>query len=165
MYIFPKKKAKMNYLLFEGSSNVGKTSAIVRFANNLIIKHGYKSNDPIPPINSNQDFKAVLEKKNINTGKIHRIIINSASDTADIINECKVFVDNNQPTDLIEWLHNYFFSKNVILKEDHVYEIPMAKINHRNKAFKPYGMEWYKEKIDTIAEHILKMIVEKCFHE
>ena len=47
----------MKYLLFEGGQNVGKTTAIIRFANSLINKHGYVCvNGNVPAIGSNKDF-------------------------------------------------------------------------------------------------------------
>lgn len=103
----------MKYLLFEGGQNVGKTTAIIRFANSLKNKHGYVCiNGNVPAIGSNKDFKAVLENVNAKTGyKI--IIVNSASDYPEKLDECKSFADSNKPYDII--ISSCRMEKNYIL--------------------------------------------------
>ena len=134
----------MKYLLFEGGQNVGKTTAIIRFANSLINKHGYVCvNGNVPAIGSNKDFKAVLENVNAKTG-YKRIIVNSASDYPKTLDECKSFADSNKPYDIIisscrmeQNLYSYFFKIfSINNSTDKIFEIPMAKINHRNQALK-----------------------------
>lgn len=152
----------MKYLLFEGSSNVGKTTAIIRFANNLVNKHGYFCvNGNIPAAGSNKDFKAVLENTNAK-----RIIVNSASDYLETLDECKSFVDSNKPCDIIisscrmeQDLYSYFFKIfSVDNSTDKIFEIPMAKINHRNQALKKHAMKWYKDKIDALADFLFSQL-------
>lgn len=151
----------MKYLLFEGASNVGKTTAIIRFANSLINKHGYVCvNGNIPAAGSNKD-KAVLENANAKSG-YKRIIVNSASDYPETLDECKTFADSNLPYDIVisscrmeKNLYSYFFKIfSVNSSRDKVFEIPMAKINHRNQALKNHAMKWYKDKIDKLADFL-----------
>ncbi len=148
----------MKYLLFEGSSNVGKTSAIIRIANKLVSVYGYSCIGTIPANGSNCDFKAILEK-NFENGNVHRILVNSASDTPKIIDAFKNYADTNGPYNMIisscreeEFLYNYFYKAFSISKKDVVLEIPMAKINHKNRNLKQKGMKWYKEKIDHLTD-------------
>lgn len=98
----------MKYLLFEGASNVGKTAATIRCANNLINNQGYVCvNGNVPTAGSKKDFKAVLENANAKSGA-KRIIVNSASDYQEILDECKNFADSNTPYDIVAaWSRNY----------------------------------------------------------
>ena len=41
---------------------------------------------------------------------------------------------------------------------DKIFEIPMAKINHRNKALKKHAMQWYKDKIDNLADFLFSQL-------
>lgn len=149
----------MKYLLFEGSSNVGKTNAIIRFANNLVSNYGYACVDgEIPRTDKSKDFKSVLEKQSDKNGR-KRIVVISDSDTIKIMDESKSFFDYNTPCDVLisscreeHYLYSYFFKLFAISSDDKVFEIPMAKINHRNKKLKREGMKWFKEKIDVLAE-------------
>lgn len=156
----------MKYLFFEGGQNVGKTTAIIRFANSLINKHGYVCvNGNVPAIGSNKDFKAVLENGNAKTG-YKRIIVNSASDYPETLDKCKSFADSNKPYDIIisscrmeQDLYSYFFKIfSVNNSTDKIFEIPMAKINHRNKALKKHAMQWYKYKIDNLADFLFSQL-------
>ena len=156
----------MKYLLFEGGQNVGKTTAIIRFANSLINNHGYVCvNGNIPAAGSNTDFKAVLENANAVSG-YKRIIVNSASDYQETLDECKTFADSNLPYDIVisscrmeKNLYSYFFKIfSVNSSSDKVFEIPMAKINHRNQALKKHAMRWYKDKIDVLADFLFSQL-------
>ena len=156
----------MKYLLFEGASNVGKTTAIIRFANSLINKHGYVCiNGTVPAAGSNKDFKAVLENANAKSGA-KRIIVNSASDYLETLDECKSFADSNKPYDIVisscrmeQKLYSYFFKIfSVNISNDKVFEIPMAKINHRNQALKNHAMQWYKDKIEALADFLFSQL-------
>ena len=42
--------------------------------------------------------------------------------------------------------------------EDKIFEIPMAKINHRNQALKKHAMQWYKYKIDNLADFLFSQL-------
>ncbi len=151
----------MKYLLFEGSTNVGKTNAIIRFAHNLLSNHGYSCIvGKIPAIGSGKDFQAVLEKAKSSDG-LKKVIINSASDTTDIINDALSFTNANSPYDAIisscreeSYLYKHFYTVFNISNSDKVFEIPMAKINHRNVSLKQHGMKWYKEKTDKLADYL-----------
>ncbi len=148
----------MKYLLFEGSSNVGKTSAIIRMANKLVSRYGYNCIGTIPTSGCNCDFKAVLERT-LKNGDTRRILVNSASDTPKIIDAFKDYASCNGPYNMIisscreeDFLYNYFCKTFSISNEDIVLEIPMAKINHKNESLKQKGMKWYKDKIDHLAD-------------
>lgn len=156
----------MKYLLFEGASNVGKTTAIIRFANSLINNHGYVCvNGNVPAAGSNKDFKAVLKNVNAKSGA-KRIIVNSASDYPETLDECKSFADSNKPYDIVisscrmeQDLYSYFFKIfSVNNSTDKIFEIPMAKINHRNQALKKHSMRWYKDKIDNLADFLFSQL-------
>ena len=156
----------MKYLLFEGGQNVGKTTAIIRFANSLINNHGYVCvNGNIPVAGSTKDFKAVLENANAKSGA-KRIIVNSASDYPKTLDECKSFADSNLPYDIVisscrmeKKLYSYFFKIfSVNNSIDKVFEVPMAKINHRNQALKNHAMKWYKDKIDSLADFLFSQL-------
>lgn len=156
----------MKYLLFEGASNVGKTTAIIRFANNLINNHGYVCvNGNVPAAGVKKDFKAVLENTNAKSGA-KRIIVNSASDYQETLDECKNFADSNTPYDIVisscrmeQKLYSYFFKIfSVNNSTDKVFEIPMAKINHRNQVLKNHAMKWYKDKIDALADFLFSQL-------
>lgn len=155
----------MKYLLFEGSANVGKTAAINRFAHNLISNYGYSCIvGVIPGINSKSEFQAVLENKTAKTGK-KRIVINSASDYASTINFVKEFCDNNGPYDVLisscreeKKLYDHFFKVFAISSNDKVFELPMAKISHRNATLKKNGIKWFKEKVDALADFLFQQL-------
>ena len=118
----------MKYLLFEGGQNVGKTTAIIRFANSLINNHGYVCvNGNIPAAGSNTDFKAVLENANAVSG-YKRIIVNSASDYQETLDECKTFADSNLPYDIVisscrmeKNLYSYFSQENNYINNKNKY--------------------------------------------
>lgn len=155
----------MKYLLFEGSSNVGKTAAINRFAHNLISNYVYDCIVGIlPGINSKSDFQVILENKSVKNGK-NRILINSASDYTGIIDCVKTFCDSNAPCDVIvsscreeRRLYNYFFNAFSISSNDKVFELPMAKINHRDATLKKGGIKWFKEKVDVLANFLFQQL-------
>lgn len=155
----------MKYLLFEGSSNVGKTTAINRFAHNLISNYGYSCIvGAIPGINSKNDFQVVLENKTAKTGK-KRIVINSASDYASTIDCVKEFCDNNGSCDVLisscreeKKLYDHFFKVFSISSNDKVFELPMAKISHRNAILRKNGIKWFKEKVDILADFLFRQV-------
>ena len=156
----------MKYLFLEGGQNVGKTTAIIRFANSLINKHGYVCvNGTVPAAGSKKDFKAVLENANAKSGT-KKIIVNSASDYLETLDECKSFADSNKPYDIIisscrmeQNLYSYFFKIfSITNSTDKIFEIPMAKINHRNQVLKKHAMRWYKDKIDNLADFLFSQL-------
>ena len=128
--------------------------------------HGYVCvNENIHVARSNKDFSAVLENVNAKNG-YKRIIINSASDYLDALDECKNFVGSNLPYDIVisscrmeKKLYSYFFKIFSINNSvDKVFEIPMAKINHRNQTLKKHVMSWYKDKIDRLADFLFSQL-------
>lgn len=155
----------MKYLLFEGSSNVGKTSSINRFAHNLILNYGYNCVvGNLPPVGSKKDFQIVLENKTSNNGN-KRVVVNSASDSTEIIDSANVFCNSNIPYDVIvsscreeAHLYTYFFTVFSISSNDKVFELPMAKINHRNPILKSQGMRWFKNKVDILSDFLFQQL-------
>ena len=151
----------MNYLLFSGGSNTGKSSAIYRLAVELTSGTFRKFTvvaGSVPTTFS--DFRAVLEGID-NSGKTIRILINSASDTKRIINELHKFYISNLPVDFVissvRNLHtprSYFFNKmNIVTPKDFYIEVPLAKLprgTHRASA-----LIWYQQSVNTLGTHLL----------
>jgi len=80
----------MNYFLFGGAVNVGKTEAVVRIVYYLTGK-GYRILvGNVPPLNQPSDFCVLLEGKNLKGKKI-RIIVNSAADIEQNIDDLASF--------------------------------------------------------------------------
>jgi len=157
----------MDYLLFGGAPDTGKTGAMGRIARALnssmwgfTIVAGFISAAPLPG-NKPLDFRVVLEGKN-NQGKIVRILINSATDDKYNIDELKKLYIASLPIDIIissvrdiYWERQYFFDiMEILKKEDFYIEIPIAKITRRNDF--SLALNWYEDSIDKLVTHILQ---------
>lgn len=151
----------MDCLLFGGAPNVGKSETIFRLANRLVSVGFRIVNGSIPA--SFNDFRVVLEGTN-KTGTDIKIIINSATDTVDIINNFKNFYDSNGGSydimissvrDHNFWPRNNFFRiMNINSTKDFILEIPLAKITRRDSN-KIVALNWYEEQIDALVKHTL----------
>jgi len=149
----------MNYFLFAGATNVGKTEAIERLEKYLLSK-GYKS---IYKVYRNRpDFNAILEGKN-SAGKKIRVILNTAADLQSNIKDLMSFREEyNQHNIIISTIRcdtdpvrDCFFEKlEINPKTDHVTELSMASIHKSRSKYKTIR-KWYKEKIDDIAHTLL----------
>jgi len=150
----------MIYLLIGGAQSVGKSEAIIRTADYLL-NNGFSVIAGIyPPTNSN-DILIVVEGLDRAKNKI-RILINSATDTVDIIWGLKKFYDNNLPIDFIissvrddgSYPRTEFFTiMNIQPNVDTIIEIPLAKITRRN-VFNT-ALSWYQTTIDRLIQHTL----------
>jgi len=157
----------MNYFLFGGATNVGKTEAVVRIAHYLLGKGFCDILKPssIPQLNQQQtDFKAVMDGVDRN-GKNVRFIINSAADIEQNIDALSVFCQTNAPYHAVisairceghcSNMRQYFWAKLGIGQSDTVVEIPMASIsaNHNNWVD---IRQWYKDGVDEITHLLLR---------
>jgi uncharacterized protein YqeY len=151
----------MNSLLIGGAQNSGKSQAIYRIANSLKSK-GFKVVAGAIPVTFN-DFKVVLKGKD-NNGKNVTVIINSATDTEDIIKAFKKFIDTNGIYDiLISSVRddNYYPRKEFfqIMKmngqDDFILEIPFAKVT-RIKKYRAKPLKWFADNMDNVINHILR---------
>jgi GTPase SAR1 family protein len=150
----------MDCLLISGAQSVGKSEAIYRLTNNLIAS-GYRIVAGVYPATF-LDFKVVLEGVN-RYGKTVRIIINSPTDTVDIINGFRTFFNSNGNYDILIssvrdgsfWPRGDFFKiMDISRPKDFILEIPLAKVTRRNTNF-AISLSWYQAQIDSLAKHIL----------
>jgi len=150
----------MECLLIGGAQSVGKSETIYRLTNNLIAFGYGVIAGTFPPTFS--DFRVVLEGSN-RFGKTVRIIINSPTDTVDIINQFKAFFDANGNYDILIssvrdgnfWPRGDFFRiMDISRPKDFILEIPLAKITRRDTNF-PVALTWYQTQIDNLTNHII----------
>jgi len=152
----------MIYFLFGGPTNVGKTEAIARLAHHLLSKGFQDILKKVPPIQNPQpDFCALLEGMNSNKQKIS-IIVNSAADIEQNIDDLVMFCQNNSHDIIISSIRSkgysirsYFRRKLGIGQNDFVMELPMASINANSRPNYLQMRQWYKGKIDNVANTIL----------
>lgn len=151
----------MECLLIGGAQSVGKSGTIYRLANDLVSRGFSVSAGSIPARFS--DFKAILIGFNKSGDKI-TIIINSPTDTVDIINDFKKFYDDNGGVyDILIssirdddfWPRNDFFKiMNITSAKNFILEIPLAKITRRTTNL-PIALRWYRSQIDNLINHTL----------
>ncbi len=150
----------MDCLLIGGASSVGKSESIYRLTKYLISQGFSDVSNSVP--NDFIDFKAVIEG-NGQSGKPIRIIINTATDTPDIIARFKAFYDNNGTFDVLIssirddnfWPRFDFFKIMKISNETHnIIEIPLAKITRRGTNFET-ALKWYQDKTDKLILNTL----------
>jgi len=99
-------------------------------------------------------------------GEKIRIIINSPTDTVEIINQFKIFYDSNfngngynllisSVRDDNFWPRKDFFRiMEIPSGHDYILEIPLAKITRRGENFHT-ALNWYSNKIDALIDDIL----------
>lgn len=150
----------MRYLLIGGAETVGKTGTIIRLTD-LLISKGYSVVSGKYP-SPNGEVRIVLEGKDANDKTI-KILINSATDTYKIIKDLKRFIDNNLGFDILvssvrdegSWPRKEFFSiLNINKTEEHLIEIPLAKITRRKTKF-PIALSWYEKRIDKLIALVI----------
>jgi len=149
----------MENLLIGGAQSVGKSNSIYRLANRLVASGFVVVSGFIPTIFD--DFKVVLEGVNKSDKKI-RIIINSPTDTIDIINNFKEFFDDNGVYDILIssirdnnfYPRSHFFRIMGLSEYTNTLEIPLGKITRRSTNFAT-ALNWYEEKIDKLIDHTL----------
>lgn len=150
----------MECLLLGGAQSVGKSETIFRLAHSLVTA-GYVIVAGTLPTTFT-DFRIVLEGIN-NHGKSVRIIINSPTDTVDIINVFKNFYDSHGVYDILIssvrdnnfWPRRDFFRiMDISRPKDFILEIPLAKITRRGTNFNT-SLTWYQLELDNTVKHII----------
>lgn len=155
----------MNYLLFGGQPDSGKTSTLSRLCATLLAPpfSFTIANGTFPPARG-ADFTVLLERTVL--GKKQFIIINSPSDNKPPINNLKAFIDKHSSKGIeiilssvrdIDWERNYFFSTLKILPIDpNVFEIPLARVTRRSSSgLFPLALAWYEVTIDRHVNLVL----------
>ncbi len=150
----------MNSLLIGGAPDTGKSKAIYRIANTLHGK-GFAIIAGSIPATFN-DFRVVL-KGTDNNGKESIIIINSATDTEDIIKIFKKFFDTNGTYHIMissirdenHYPRKEFFKIMELNVDESVLEIPFAKIT-RIKKYRAIPLKWFADNMDNLINHVLK---------
>ncbi|MBS1571376.1 MAG: hypothetical protein JST62_03125 [Bacteroidetes bacterium] len=156
----------MNYLLFGGQPNAGKTSTVTRLTNTLLaVPFSFRVIDgTFPPLRGN-DFLILLERK-INKNQSQYIIVNSPSDDALTINILRDFITKHSDKTIdviissvrdIGWERNHFFTTLKISSTDiNVFEIPLARVTRRKKSghFTP-ALNWYEATLDRHINFII----------
>lgn len=162
----------MNYLLFGGQPNSGKTSTITRLTSVLLAApFSFRVIDgTFSPLSGN-DFLILLERK-INSDQSQYIIINSPSDDRLSVDNLGDFIVKHSDKTIhvvissvrdINWGRKYFFKTLEIDQTSvNVFEIPLARITRRKKSnlFKP-AKAWYD---NTIDRHINFIITNPPFN-
>jgi hypothetical protein len=153
----------VNYLLFGGAPDVGKTKAIKRLEQYFIKQKHFGKTKRQRLVDG--DFYACIDGVN-NAGKEIRVLISSTADDSETIDGFKSFRDKHQPCDFIvsairdegdpDRMRDYFYNTMIEPGVDYVFEIPMGKITHRNLQKRNDAVKWYSERIDTLAHTILQ---------
>ncbi|QTR55457.1 hypothetical protein [Thiothrix unzii] len=165
----------MDCLLVGGAPSVGKSHLIHGLALWILNKPGfllasaksYNSN-ALNSLNNNPfvDFMAVIDGVNTFNKKI-RIIVNSATDDVNIINNFKGFFDANGGYDILIssvrdgdlrngnfWPRQEFFQiMNLNSISNLILELPLAKVTRRRNSQSAYN--WYETETSRLAQHIL----------
>lgn len=150
----------MDCLLIGGAQSVGKSECIYRLTQRLIANGFTDVLKEVPA--TFIDFKAVLEGVDRN-GKQVRILVNTPTDTPQIVEELKLYHDKHAGFDMLIssvrdedfWPRKDFFRIMQLNAPTHtIVEIPLAKITRRGGN---YGMalSWYQQRLDRIVDHIL----------
>ncbi|HFK5570259.1 hypothetical protein BAX97_11870 [Elizabethkingia meningoseptica] len=160
----------MNYLLFGGQPNSGKTGTIDRLTRTLLYSSFSFSiaDGTFPPTRGN-DFLILLER--VSNGRTQYIIINSASDDIFTINNLKDFINKHSGKmidivissvrDIGRERNDFFSTIGISPIDTNVYEIPLARVTRRNSSgsFVP-AFIWYKNSLDR---HINLVITNPPF--
>lgn len=151
----------MKYLLLGGAPNTGKTSAIYRLAQFLLNRNYIIIEGSFPSQIS--DFKIVLQGSD-NIGNLIRIIINSATDYKNNIEELKKLNDKlsgsiqiiiSSVRDGAIWPREQFFEiMEIDNNKDVVIEIPLGRANRRGENL-PVQLAWYERTLDNLLNHTL----------
>lgn len=149
----------MESLLLGGAPSVGKTEAINRLKDELIKRRFTIVIEEI--VGFHGDFRAILKGRDKNGEEII-IIINSATDTPQLIKDFKTFFDANGTYDFLIssvrehnfWPRKEFFDIMELKPKHNVLEIPLAKITRRGTNFST-ALSWYGNTLDILLNHIL----------
>lgn len=148
----------MNYFLFGGAPSVGKSQSIYRLTQTLLTPaRGFMIVSGTFPLTF-EDFKVIVEGYNKDGEKI-RILINSATDTIDLIQDLKVFHDQNFSVNIVisSVRDNDFYPRqdffrimNVNFSLDFVLEVPLSKVTRRGTNFFT-ALAWYENTLDNLV--------------
>jgi len=148
----------MESILIGGAQSVGKTTIIYRLASRLL-NNGFSYDKNSPHLTAPYDDFMIVLEGNDKSGKFIRIIINSATDTVDIIQLFKDFYDKHGSYDILissvrdkgHWPRKEFF--NIMKLNQNVLEIPLGKVTRRKN--KGTAKQWYLDTMDTLIDTIL----------
>jgi len=146
----------MNYFLFGGTSNTGKTQSINSLCHYLIHHLGYQYFLEKEVIGADpSDFQCILIKEN------KKILIHSPTDSKACIQDLCTFYQAHQDVAIIitairnidDPMRSYLEENLPITSEDFCCEIPLGKVitGPRRKD----NLIWYLEHIDSIAEKLI----------
>ncbi|MNK97105.1 hypothetical protein D3C87_1174210 [compost metagenome] len=156
----------MNFLLFGGQPDSGKTSTVTRLTNLLLTTpFSFTITDGIFPQVGVTDFLILLHR--IVKGHSQYVIVSSPSDDAAAINNLRDFIIKHSSDKIIDiivssvrdidWERGYFFTTIKINPTDvNVFEIPLARVTRRHSSglFAP-SMNWYENTVDRIVDFII----------
>lgn len=155
----------MNFLLFGGQPDSGKTSTVTRLTDVLILPPFlFTVADGTFPPTRGTDFLILLHRTFNEQSQY--IIVNSPSDDALAINNLRDFIIKHSDKDIdvvvssvrdIGWERNYFFTSVKINPTDtNVFEIPLARVTRRHTSglFAP-AMSWYENTVDRLVNFII----------
>jgi len=167
----------MNILFISGSANTGKTETIYDLTKYLLSQaYNIKTTgigEFLAPKQADiykvTDFQCILEKK-ISNRITKNVLINSATDDKECIDNFICFYKNNAYIDTvitsirgdetydIDPERKYLISRIEELHKElgieaNIIEIPLGKITRRPKE---KGLQWYKETTNKLIEFILK---------
>lgn len=152
-------------LLIGGAADKGKTSAIRRITEYLINQKGFEilDNVIIPEnVEGEKPEDYTIQLKGLdNSSNIIIIIINTASDNYEIIDNLKSYLNNKQLSHILissvrdlSHIRDYFYAQ-IIMQNDFTLEFPLAKINYNWGKREKVIERWYNPNIDAIIQHIL----------
>ena len=156
----------MNFLLFGGQPDSGKTSTVTRLTNLLLsAPFSFTIADGIFPPVGGTDFLILLHR--IVKGQSQYVIVSSPSDDAAAINNLRDFIIKHSSDKIIDiiissvrdidWERGYFFTTIKINPADaNVFEIPLARVTRRHSSglFAP-SMNWYENTVDRLVNFII----------
>lgn len=155
----------MNFLLFGGQPDSGKTSTVTRLTNLLLsAPFSFVVVDGTFPPTRGTDFLILLQRTF--DGQHEYIIVNSPSDDAPAINNLRDFIVKHSDKNIdivvssvrdIGWERNHFFATLKINPTDaNVFEIPLARVTRRHTSglFTP-AMNWYENTVDRLVNFVI----------
>lgn len=148
----------MKILLMSGAPNTGKTTLINRIEQYLR-SIGFRNFCRRYTVFEN-DRAVILEGSN-NRGVTVRILLNTASDTVNIINAVNEYYQQNCPVDyLITSVRDMYKEREYLFEtfsvnDNEYYEIPLAKVSRRKD--NEEAKENYYTRVLTLIKHILSM--------
>ncbi|MCZ2085054.1 MAG: hypothetical protein LC112_12370 [Flavobacteriales bacterium] len=156
----------MNFLLFGGQPDSGKTSTVTRLTNLLLsAPFSFTIADGIFTSVGGTDFLILLHR--IVKGQSQYVIVSSPSDDAAAINNLRDSIIKHSSDKIIDiiissvrdidWERGYFFTTIKINPTDaNVFEIPLARVTRRHSSglFAP-AINWYENTVDRLVNFII----------